>query len=122
MMHERAIFSAWGGPSMTVSSKSAARRKGLLRHVLARHAHDLESRLIAQARPCAGRTLLVSVDDQDLAALALKCSGDVDGKSGLPDAAFLIEERDDHANSIAPYARTPKTSFTLIHKPTFQGC
>jgi hypothetical protein len=26
MMHERAIFSAWGGPSMIVKAKSAASR------------------------------------------------------------------------------------------------
>jgi hypothetical protein len=51
--------------------------QGLFGHVVARHVDNLERRLFPQARPCAGGSLLVGVDQEDLAALGGETGGDV---------------------------------------------
>src|SRR3546814_8936165 len=51
----------------------------------------------ALLRPVQRRALWIGVDELDALAFARPLPGDMEGQRGLADAAFLIEERDDHA-------------------------
>ena len=47
--------------------------------------------------------------------------GDVDRKGGLPDAAFLIEEGDNHEPTLPDFVGTWKAPFAQTHILSFVG-